>query len=199
MSTESSASLSPPLPPPLDELDRQIQSLIVDLDRLTAGLDARAFNWSPDESSWSIGQCLDHLDRVDRDYVVAIERAIEGQLARAGQGQGRARHRYGLFERLTLSSMEPPPRLKMPAPSSVAPPSNLDPDSVVSALRVALEGRSRLLEAGSSLDLARLKIRSPVAPILKLKVDFALSFLAAHDRRHLWQAWKVRRHDGFPA
>ena len=43
------------------------------------------------------------------------------------------------------------------------------------------------------LDLARVKVTSPIMPLLRQPLGTWLLFLAAHERRHLWQAWSVRK------
>jgi hypothetical protein len=42
-----------------------------------------------------------------------------------------------------------------------------------------------------------LKVKDPLFP-LHLTVDTELLIIAAHNRRHLWQAENVKKDDGFP-
>ncbi|MEM9555161.1 MAG: DinB family protein [Acidobacteriota bacterium] len=192
---------STPLPPPLDDSLRQLRAVRDDFEALVDGLDDSAFNWAPHDRSWSIGQCLDHLARVDRPYRRRIERAIETAVARGDRGHRTASGatRWSLAERLFIAWMEPPPRLRLPAPPAVVPPSELEADAVCAAFRDESERLQRALHEARALDLRRLKIRSPLFPLLRLAVGASFDLLAAHGRRHLWQAWGVRRHDAFPS
>ena len=61
--------------------------------------------------------------------------------------------------------------------------------------------RDRLLELlrrADGVDISRAKVTSPLSKLLKLRIGAAFAILAAHGRRHLWQARQVRRQAGFP-
>jgi hypothetical protein len=61
------------------------------------------------------------------------------------------------------------------------------------------EQLSRQLEQASGLDLAYIKVPAPEAPPLRFNLKFTFAWIAAHERRHLWQARQVRNHAAFPA
>jgi hypothetical protein len=52
----------------LDEAERDAQSLV-------AGLTDELGVWRPDDRSWSVAQCLDHLARTNGMYVQAMRKA----------------------------------------------------------------------------------------------------------------------------
>jgi hypothetical protein len=54
------------------------------------------------------------------------------------------------------------------------------------------------IHAANGLHLSRAKVASAFIKSLKLGLGPCFAFLAAHERRHLWQAWQVRRHEKFP-
>jgi hypothetical protein len=54
-----------------------------------------------------------------------------------------------------------------------------------------------LVSQANGLDLERIKVASPAGPV-KFPLGQRIALLAAHDRRHLWQAWEVRKDRGFP-
>jgi hypothetical protein len=49
------------------------------------------------------------------------------------------------------------------------------------------------------LDLARVKVPTPISRLLKLSLGMTLAQAAAHERRHLEQARRVRENPRFPA
>jgi hypothetical protein len=55
-----------------------------------------------------------------------------------------------------------------------------------------------LLQQSAGLDLRRIRVVSPVTRLLKLSLVGAFALTAAHDRRHLYQGWEVRKASGFP-
>ena len=61
----------------------------------------------------------------------------------------------------------------------------------------------RLAQSAAGLDLARVKSTLPALPallrvIVKMPLGARFELIAAHDRRHLWQAEQVRNHPDFP-
>ena len=46
-------------------------------------------------------------------------------------------------------------------------------------------------------DLGDLRVKDPLFP-MHLTVDTELLIIAAHNRRHLWQAENVKKNPGFP-
>ncbi len=54
----------------------------------------------------------------------------------------------------------------------------------------------RLMRA-DGLDLARVRVISPVSRCFRLPLGAYFAFVMAHDRRHLWQARQVRTLPGF--
>ena len=91
------------LPPQLAEYARQFDAILERFEALISGLDANAFNWSPDDKTWSVGQIIEHLCMVDRGYLRGVERAIEKALAEGVAGDGRE-VRFRLFERIFIST-----------------------------------------------------------------------------------------------
>ena len=126
----------------------------------------------------------------------AIDRAIangrEHQWMRTGPA------RYGWFSRMMVMSMEPPPRWRMKTNRMFEPA--LETFQREDVLRHLAESRGRLLDrvrAAAGLDLRRSIVVSPVSPLIRVPLGAYLAFLAAHDRRHLWQARQVREATNF--
>jgi hypothetical protein len=186
-----------PLSPPLDEYQRQYEVLEDDVRQLVADLDRDRFNWKPAPESWSIAQCLVHLNKVDQAYVGALESGIESARERGLVG-GR-RIRYNFLERWFIRSMEPPPKRRFPAPKKVVPAEDHPLEEVLERYLATKDSLLDLLRRADGLDICRAKITSPLAKFLRFRIGAAFGFIAAHDRRHLWQANQVRRHPEFPA
>jgi hypothetical protein len=74
----------------------------------------------------------------------------------------------------------------------------VDPARIVDPFPHLRERYARAVLLASKLDLANISIADPIhAPIESLGGVIAL--LATHDRRHLWQAERIRKVPGFPA
>src|SRR5579863_3234343 len=181
----------------LAECLQQLDEADIDARGLVAGLNEKQFHWSPIASRWSIGQCLVHLIMVGRIYLPIMDEAI--QLARAEHIVSRGPYRYGFVERWFVNSTEPPPSLRLRTPASARPPDNQPLDQVVADFKAMQDELRERIRASNRLDLARVRIESPFAKSLKMGLGTSHQFLAAHERRHLWQAWQVRKHAEFPA
>jgi DinB superfamily len=175
----------------------QIDEVQNDAERLLAGLTDRQFNWRPALGKWSIAECLSHLEVVGRKHLPRIDEAIGH--AHAARWHSDGPFKYGFVEKWFVHANEPPPRIRMKAPRAAAPLA-FQPRRELWAEFVALqeELRERIRQA-QGLDLARAKVNSPFMRPFRLGLGTCLAFLAAHQRRHLWQARQVRSHADFPA
>lgn len=178
------------------ELIHQIDANVAHKDTLIAGLSPEQMSWRPETGRWSILECLDHLNRSDIMYLRGMRVVFERDRHNASLPP--KAFRLGFLARQILRYLEPPPRLKMPAPRSVAPPPGLVPAEVETEFnRLHLDLRGFVLEA-SGVDMGAIHFPSPMSSLLKLNLAEGCAIIAAHDRRHLWQAGQVRNHPDFP-
>lgn len=173
----------------------QIENIQEDAQELTAVLDDAQFNWRPSPKQWSISECLAHLNVVDGKDLEVF--AAEMERGRAAGLTGSGPFRYGAFSRWFVGFMDGPPKFKVKAPKIYLPPAGHRKDEVVTEF-LSVHGRIlELLAKANGLDLARIKVPSPAGPF-KFSLGQRFALVAAHDRRHLWQAWQVRKHANFP-
>jgi hypothetical protein len=162
---------------------------------LCSGLDAARFNWQPDGGRrWSIGQCLDHLTRTTRLYGERLEQAITPAPA-ANQEAAYP----NLAGRWLIWAMEPPPMIRLPAVAALQPASTLDPDEVCRAFSASLDYLSVVAARALGIDASRVRYANPLARDTRMfNVATGVLVMLAHDRRHLFQAERVRQHRDFP-
>jgi hypothetical protein len=164
---------------------------------LVSDLDERAFNWQPNDGrSWSIAQCLDHLTRTGWAYLKPLEAAIE-----KASGRGRVRRAPidpGYFGGLFAKYVEPPPRFRFPAPRKIQPASRGARHATLAAF-LEMQAQTRaLLERAAGLDLNGARFANPFVPGIRFRAGAGFLILDGHNRRHLWQARRVRQASGFP-
>jgi hypothetical protein len=174
----------------LDENDRRAEGLVRDLD------DER-FNWRPDEKSWSIAQCLDHLNVASRVYAVPMREALEK--ARQKGAERRGPIQPGPLERWFVANLEPPPKRRLPAPKKIVPAARKGLAEVMEEWRRAQTEVRDLLREAAGLDLNRTRFANPFIPLIRFSVGTGFRVIASHERRHLWQGEKVKANPGFPA
>lgn len=173
----------------------QIENIAEDAQELTAPLDNAQFNWRPSLKQWSISECLAHLNvSAGLDLPILSEGIERG---RAAGLTGTGPFRYGAFSRWFVGFMDAPPKFRVRAPKIYSPPVGQAKDKVVPEFQSVHLQLLDLIANANGLDLARIKVPSPAGPF-KFGLGQRFALLAAHDRRHLWQAWRARKHKDFP-
>ncbi len=170
----------------------QIEAIKAEGRAVTAGLSDDKLNWHPAEGSWSILDCLEHLNVGVTKTLPAFDRSIaEGRLK--GQVSG-GPFRYGWFARMVVSSMEPPPKFRMHAPRliRVAPSTTRRSAEVLPEFVRVRDQLAERVRQANGLDLAHVRLISPVNRLLRVPLGCYFDFILAHERRHLWQARNVR-------
>lgn len=176
--------------PELEQYRQQFEEIKAQARELTEGLNEERFNWRPGPNQWSIEECLAHLTIVGQWEVRAIEQAIEDAGARGLTGSGP--FRYGRLGRFIVRMTEPPVRTKVRAPRRFLP---LHGQPVTAIVPTFLHLQSQFLlqiERADGLDLARVKVATPISRFLKMSLGMMFAQAAAHERRHMAQARRVR-------
>ncbi len=174
----------------------QLAEIHATLNRLMAGLTAGQLNWQPDNGArWSIGQCLDHLTKAADIYSAPIADAI------AAAPPARATvARPNPLGRAFLWFIEPPVRLKTPAPGTSHPASTFDPALVRSEFERTLAELQTLASRAVMVDSGRVRFANPFAGGRRVfNVATGIIVLLAHARRHLLQAEQVKARADFPS
>jgi DinB superfamily len=173
----------------------QIENIEEDAQELTAPLDDTQFNWRPSPKQWSISECLAHLN-----VAAALDLPLLAEEIERGRAAGMTGHgpfRYGVVSRWFVGFMDAPPKFRVKAPKIYSPPAGFTRDKVVPEFLSIHQRLLELVAKANGLDLARIKVASPAGPF-KMSLGQRFALVAAHDRRHLWQAWQVRKHIDFP-
>ena len=161
-------------------------------DAIAARVNDEEFVWQPDTGRrWSIALCLDHLAVANAVYGAAIGEAIERAHAagwtRTGPGAP------GFFGRKFIDSLEPPVRRRTSAPKKIQPRPITSREQILAAYHQAHDDVRRLIRDASTIDTNRATFRNPFIGLVRVKVSTGFQVIAAHDRRHLWQAGQVEQ------
>jgi hypothetical protein len=186
----------------MDELDdyaRQFRDARDHARRLAGGLSRDQVNWRPAPGKWSIAECISHLSVTGRAVCAKSRDAIARGRERGWTGQGP--FAYGWLARWFESSMEPPPRRRWRTSAVFAPTSGSDHsvDAVLEEFDAVGAEYLACLELARGLDLARIRVASPVSALIRFPLGGYFRAQTAHERRHLWQADQVAKAPGFPA
>ncbi len=179
----------------LSEYRRQYKAIKQDVRELVAGMDEERLRWRPAPGRWSISENLLHLNLVGERYIKAIDECVAR--ARACGLFSRGPFRYGFFPELLVRSMEPPACRKFRTPPAMQPAAPQAGAEVMPAFLHLQDQLAERLEHAEGLDLKRATLVSPLMRTVRHALGLAFAFVAAHERRHLWQAREVRNHPAF--
>ena len=197
MTTGSGVRVGEPLAADLQDYRRQIEAVTRDARDLIAGLSEAQINWRPSPAHWSIAECLDHLTVTNRELMERIEAATIDARSRGLTGRGPFRH--SMLGNMIVRSMEPPAKMKFKAPKIFKPRPDQSLEAVAREFFATQDELLRLIREANGINLARVKITSPVTRLIKLSLGQAFGLIATHERRHLWQARQVKGSQKFPA
>jgi hypothetical protein len=185
-------------PEQAEALAGEVRAVSEDARRLAEEFTSRELSQPPAPGAWSAADNLMHLAITSQAFVPRMSRTL-GKLADAGK-RTPGRSRADWLGRIYVWWLEPPVRLKVRAPRPFVPPVGMASED---ALRIFLAEQDHvvgLVGQSAGLDLAARKVPSAVSRYVRHNLYSAFRIVAAHERRHLWQARRaalaVRRTGG---
>jgi hypothetical protein len=175
----------------LEGYEDQLLSIRQDAPGILAGLTGEDVNRRPAPDRWSIGECFSHLNLTAKRSIDTIDEAIAGGRARGLTAGGP--FVYPLLERLFVRSLEPPPRFRARARKFLEPAPRVNAEEVLREFVGWQDRFNERLRRADGLDLRRVRVQSPVVSWLRYSLGTAIASFLAHERRHLWQARRVRQ------
>jgi hypothetical protein len=178
-------------PADIKALDDGLEAQEREAEKLVAGLTEADGAWRPAEHAWSVAECLDHLATANRVYLVAMR-----DPAMRARADGRTRRRAalpGFFGGMFARSLEPPPsRLsKLKAPGKIRPRTAPPLSDAFAAFMESVRDSRAFLREFAEFDLAGVTFPNPFIGGLRFSLATGLHVIVAHNKRHLWQAWRV--------
>lgn len=181
------------LPPDLEDLQDQLDAAERDAEALVAGLSEDRGTARVRPGSWSVAECLDHLATANRVYLLTMQGPANLANTRGRLRRGPAKP--GWAGRLFIGSLEPPPKWwsKLKAPKKIRPRPSPPLAEAFAAFLASQADVRDFLRAYARLDLARIRFPNPFVKGVFFSLATGLHVIPAHERRHLLQAWQVRR------
>jgi len=167
------------------------KAIDLDLEHLVSGLKEAQFHASSRTGGWSVAYCIEHLVLTGHAFLPRWDLAIKE--APANGLVGRHRFPYSWWHRLLLAASEPPYKIKTRTAWAFTPCSRLSTEETLHHFSAMHRELMRRIERSAEVDAARVRIQSPFASWISYPLGFSFDLALAHERRHLWQAWQVRR------
>ncbi len=185
------------LTPEFDAFRLQFEQLADDADTLAGRLSDVQFSWKPEPAQWSVGECIEHLNATARSYLPCLDESIAEAIRKGWYQPGP--FRYGMFGRMAVAMMEPPPRMRWRSPKTFEPEAPRTRARTLAAFRAYQVQYVDRLRQADGLDLVRTRTRSPQPYTwMQLSLGSAFHLMLAHQRRHLAQAAAITQSPTFP-
>ncbi len=185
----------PTLAPEIDQFRSQFEQLSAEADALTNPLSDEQFLWRPSPDSWSIAECLDHLNATARVYLPVLDEGISDAIRRGEYGEGP--FKYNWLGRLSVRFSKS--RIRLTAADDMVPAANRTRHEILTAFRAYQVQYIDRLRQANGVDLARARVRMPIHGWLRIPLGSGFELMLVHSRRHLAQARRVMESDDFPS
>lgn len=170
----------------LEDVESELDAATARAWQLVKSTDGRLFTVRPNPASWSAAECLSHLSISTEMFLPVLQKAIDDARARGVTADRKPK--MDAIGRVLRWFLEPPIRSRVKTAAPFVPKSvraKAEAFGDFSALQSKLID---MLHAAQGLDLRKVKIVSPFDRRVKYNLYSAFRIVAAHQRRHLWQA-----------
>lgn len=171
----------------LRQLTDQVQELRATVDAQLRSLSSHQLNFKPSAASWSVLECLEHLNRYSRFYNPELANALRGQT------QPQNPHEVGFtwLGRKSYETVRPDNGKQHTTIKHMNPAGSALGAEVVQEFLQHQEQLLALLAAANCTNLNRKAVRIEFFRLLRLRVGEALQFMVAHEQRHVQQALRA--------
>ncbi|WP_372474664.1 DinB family protein [Capnocytophaga sp. ARDL2] len=142
---------------------------------------------SPSDDSWSILECIEHLNLYGNFYLPEIASCI----AKADESN-RNLFKSGFLGNYFVKLIQPKPRLnKMKTATKMNPKGRR---LTKNCLQVFIRQQNQLLDLlqkAHTVDLAKCKTNISIVPFIRLRLGDTLQFVVYHNQRHMKQVWDI--------
>ena len=147
-------------------------------------------NWKVNPESWSILECLEHLNLYSDFYIPEITRAIS-----VSNTAAKPEFKSGLIGGYFVKSILPKEKLnKIKTTKDKDPINSKLGKSTIERFIANQNSFLELLEKAKIVDLNKIKTKISITNLIKIKLGDTLMFLNNHNFRHLVQIENITKH-----
>lgn len=152
-------------------------------------LDLNAVTWKNDPTSWSILECLEHLNLYGDYYLQEMENAIKNSITKSEET-----FKSGLLGNYFSQSMLPKEKLNKMKTFKDKNPLNAKLDwNVLDRFIDQQMQLIQLLNAAQKVSLNKVKIKVSIAKFIKIKLGDTFQFVVNHNIRHFQQIDRIQK------
>jgi DinB superfamily len=173
---------------PLETVEKELNEATRRAWTLVQSTDGRLFTVRPKAQSWSAAECLAHLSISTEMFLPVLRKSIDDSRKKQRQRKpGTTRAKMDVVGRILAWFLEPPIRKRVKTAAPFVPKSTRAKAEAFGEFVSLQEKLIDLLQDARAADL-RAKIVSPFNTRVRYNLLSAFHIVAAHERRHLWQA-----------
>ncbi len=179
----------------MSEIISELQMISENAQKTFGSLSGDQINWKPSAESWSVGQCFEHLIKSNELFFDKLDEIADGK----------HKHSFlesfsplsGIFGNLLINSLKKDSR-KFKAPTKkIVPPSAIDPN-IVEIFAAHQAELNEKIKQTKTADWSKTKVTSPFLKIATYTLDDGFQIIVEHEKRHIRQAERLTKTDGFP-
>lgn len=152
------------------------------------------FNWTPGTDTWSIGQCILHINMTSRHWLKQFEKILKHGVKSNNTGN----YKPGVLGNYLVKIITPVATRKFKTPEIFQPHFLVNGKACMDEF---MDFQKRFLELADKIknyDLEKNKLNFPVTSLVHVRLGDAFTIYNQHARRHLNQAMKVMKQENFP-
>lgn len=152
--------------------------------------------WKPDLKRWCIDEIVTHLSRSLKLYLEKLEPA-KVKTKEKGLVQISS-YKPSLFAKVFLAFLNPESSFRIPTFPAFKPTSAQVNGNTERKFTEVISGYINYINDIDGYDLKKIKISSPVSPLLRFSIGEAIEINIIHIQRHLGQINQLINHPDFP-
>jgi hypothetical protein len=180
--------MSTQLSPQLSEIKSQLENASQKARDLVSDLTPDEMTYRAREGTWSVAECIVHLSLTTQAHLPLLKSTLDNAFEQNIVSQGPFRMDWiGGLLKWSLA----PSRFKIKTTKPFEP---IEIGAVTEVVPKFLELQEQLIatiERSNGISLDKIKIQSVFNERMKYNLFSCFQILAAHERRHLWQAEQV--------
>jgi len=170
----------------LEEVESELSEATSRAWQLVRSTDGRLFTVRPTPRDWSAAECIAHLSLSTEEFLPILQKAIDD--ARAKGWTSTRKPAMDVIGRTLRWFLEPPIRKRVKTAGRFVPRSARAKAEAFGEFATLQSKLVDAVHAAEGLDVRKIKVVSPFDKRVKYNIYSAFRVLAAHQRRHLWQA-----------
>ena len=171
----------------LDGLAKNIEEIYQLVNHSFTNQSDDLLNWKPNPTTWSVLDCLEHLNIYSRFYIPHIQKQMQ-----QAKPINQQKYNSSWLGDYFVKTLSPNNQKAMSTLKRLNPiHSSLDADTVITNFLHYQQHFLENIQTAEKIDLTSIKIPLEFMPMLRLRLGDVFRFLVAHEQRHILQANRV--------